>query len=240
MAEMPDEDRKYDPPQERAGDKLHMIARAAISSVPVIGSVANEFFQAIIAPPLRKRQSEWMDDIAAAVRRLEEQPAFSVEALTENEAFIDTVLHASQVAVRTTNEEKRKALQNAVLNSALPNPPDESKRQLFLQFVDTLTVWHLRLLDLLVDPLPWFQRHNKQPVQFHLVGHIQRMILGAFPDLQRQDDFIEQCVSDLQARGLLSRFNFHVNMSGQGVYEPRGSQLGKEFIAFLNSPALPE
>lgn len=225
--------RKYEPPSESVGDKLHTLARAGVSSIPIVGGAAAEFFQAVIVPPLRKRQADWMEDIAEGVRELEERQECVVDDLRDNEAFLDTVLHASQVVTRTANEDKRKALRNAVLNATMPNPPDESKRQLFIQFVDTLTIWHIRLLELLVDPLPWFQRHEKQPVQINIVGTLKRIILCAYPDLQGEDDFIDQCVSDLQGRGLLTNFNYHMNMSGEGVYAARGTRLGQQFIEFV-------
>ncbi|MBD3672776.1 MAG: hypothetical protein HUJ26_04545 [Planctomycetaceae bacterium] len=228
--------RNYDPPKESTGDTLHTLARAGVSSVPIVGGAANEFFQAVIVPPLRKRQAEWMEEIAGGIRDLEARQQCVMEELSENDAFLDTVLHASQTATRTANVDKRNALRNAVLNAALPNPPDESKQQLFIQFVDTLTVWHIRLLELLIDPLAWFERNNKQPVQINILGTLQKMILGAFPELQGEDDFIEQCVSDLQTRGLLTNFNYHTNMGGQGIYESRGTRLGQQFIDFVTAP----
>jgi hypothetical protein len=51
-------------------------------------------------------------------------------------------MHASQAALRNSQKEKLTALRNAVLNAALPNPPEESIQQMFVNFIDSLTVWH--------------------------------------------------------------------------------------------------
>ena len=48
-----------------------------------------------------------------------------LKSLQTNDIFIDTVLKATQAAIRTNQQEKKKALLNAVLNAALPNPPEK-------------------------------------------------------------------------------------------------------------------
>ena len=70
-------------------------------------------------------------------------------------------MQASQAAIRNHQSEKREALRNAVLNAALPNAPEESIQQLFINQVDTFTVWHIRLLDLFKEPPAWFEETGK-------------------------------------------------------------------------------
>ena len=60
------------------------------------------------------------------------------------------------MATRNHEQEKIDALRNAVLNSALPHPPDDSLQQTFLAWVDRFTVWHLHSLSLFDDPKAWF------------------------------------------------------------------------------------
>ena len=80
-----------------------------------------------------------MEDIAEVIRRLEEHKGITPEQLRENPAFIDAVLSATNAAIRTSQEEKRKALRNAVLNSALPDAPDIAIQQTFIATVASVT-----------------------------------------------------------------------------------------------------
>ena len=224
------------PPVESAGDHLHTLARAGISAVPVVGSPAVELFNTIIAPPIRKRQQEWMESVADGLRRLEEKQKCVVDELKENDAFIDTVMQASQAAVRTANEEKRQALRNAVLNSAGPHPPDEAKRQMFVNLVDTLTVWHLRILALFANPAAWFTAHGKTMPQWSIAGSLSQLLTTAFPELQGQREFYDIVGKDLFQRGLLNTDGFHAMLSGQGALAKRTTAFGDEFAAFISDP----
>lgn len=228
--------KKYDPPQSTAGDHAHMLARAGIASIPVVGNAAVELFQAVIEPPLRKRQGKWMADMADGLIELEEKQKCVVDELRDNDSFIDTVMQASQAAIKTSHEEKWVALRNAVLNAALPNPPDESHQAMFVGFVDTLTVWHLRLLRLLANPRKWFKENDKKAPEFAITGSIGAMLEAAYPELKGQDDFVGLCIEDLMARGLLKKFGYQAMMSGDGPYANRSATFGDNFLAFVTAP----
>jgi hypothetical protein len=224
------------PPVESTGDHLHMLARAGISSVPVVGSPAVELFNTIIAPPIRKRQQEWMESVAQGLRRLEEKHKCVVDELKNNDAFIDTVMQAWQAAARTAKQEKRQALRNAVLNSAGPHPPDDAKQQMFVNLVDTLTVWHLRILDLFADPSTWLSAHGKTMPQWSTGGSLSQVLTAAFPELQGQREFYDIVGKDLYQRGLLNTDGFHSMLSGQGALAKRTTAFGDEFAAFISDP----
>ncbi len=162
----------------------------------------NELFQAIITAPLQKRQAEWMESVADGLRSLQEVRESDLEALAENDAFLDTVLQASQAAIRTVQQDKLEALRNAVLNSALPNPSDEALRQMFVSMVDAFSGLHVRLLQFLDCPRSWFEKHGlrlpNEPPQT-LWALIQR----AMPDLEPQKAICEHVCRDLNSRQLL-------------------------------------
>jgi len=84
------------PPKETAGDHIHTLARAGVSVIPVVGGPAVELFNAVIAPPIRKHQQEWMESVADGLCRLEERLECVVDDLKDNDAFIDTVMQASR------------------------------------------------------------------------------------------------------------------------------------------------
>jgi hypothetical protein len=93
-----------------------------------------------------------MEEVGNALQKLEAERGVQLEDLQTDETFIDTVMQASQAAMRNSQDEKRRALRNAVMNAALPNAPEQSLQELFVAFIDLFTVWHLRVLKLFQDP----------------------------------------------------------------------------------------
>ncbi len=227
---------KYDPPKPTDKDHVHTLARAGIGSIPVIGAAATELFQMIITPSLEKRKAVWMNDVAEGLRALEGEKRLRLEDLAENEVFIDTVLYASNAAMRTSQEEKREALRNAVLNSALPNAPDESRQQMFLQLVDTQTVWHLRILKLFTDPRQRFEEQGKETPRYDIAGSLENLLCEAYPELSGHRDFYDQTAKDLYNHGLLGIDNLRQFISGEGAFSNRATKLGLRFIHFITAP----
>lgn len=122
-------------PSNSKGDVLHAITKAGLSAIPIVGGPAVELFQYVVQPPLEKRRFEWMTSIGEKLNELEENK-FDLEKLKNDENFISVMMNASQMALRTHQEEKLDALRNAILNVAKGEAPDESVQHLFLNFVD--------------------------------------------------------------------------------------------------------
>jgi len=227
----------YKPPKASVGDAAHLVAKVAIGQVPLIGSGAAELFNAVIRPPLEKRKHTWMEVVGEGLRNLEQAGATIVEELASNEAFIDTLLQASNAAVRTSLEEKREALRNAVLNAALPHAPDSTRQQMFLNWVETLTVSHLRILKLLSDPRAWYKAANRQPPQWQIAGSLWALIANAFTELANEQKLCIKIGKDLYNAGLISTDGIMTNMSGDGPLEKRATDLGNELLRFITDPA---
>ena len=223
------------PPKESVGDHGHALTRAGLGAIPFVGQAAVELFNKVITPPIEKRRDEWRRTVGERLDDLEKRGALNLDDLADNESFGTTVLQASYAAIRNHQNEKLNALRNAVLNSALPSPPDESLQQVFLNLVDTFTVWHLRLLDLLENPVRWFQVHGEGPPSIH-IGSLDSVIEAAFPELQGKRDFYDQVVKDLHDRGLIEIESVHTIMSGRGLMEERASSMGLQFLRFIRAP----
>jgi hypothetical protein len=228
-------DNNLEQPKAGAGDVAHALVRAGLGAIPVAGAAATELLNAIVTPPLERRRNEWMQRVGAALRNLEEQRGVNLEDLQNNDGFLDVTMHASQVALRNSQEEKLRALRNAILNSALPSPPEESLQQMFIDFVDSLTVWHLKLLDLLQGPEQWATRHHHT---FHSLsaGGFSAIIESAYPELRRRRDFYDQLGKDLTFRGLTHTDNFQVTMTGSGLMQKRTTNMGDKFLQFISNP----
>lgn len=234
MFSMNDE-KKYEVPKSDGGDTAYTLAKAGLGSIPCAGAAAAELLGLIVAPPLEKRRDEWMAEVGDALRQLEEKMGVVIENLQNNDQFLDAAIEATQIAIRTSNLEKREALKNALLNSALPNPPEETVQKMFLSFIDTLTVWHTKLLGLFDNP-PRFIEKNKVQFGDITMGSMSHLIESAFPELRGRRDLYDLIWKDLYSRGLVNTQELHAMMTGGGIVAQRTTNLGKDFIAYIQSP----
>ncbi len=237
MSEHPVTELKYEPPKRTVGDIAHALVKGAIGSVPPVGGFAAEVFGIVIAPPLDKRRSDWMDQIGEGLRALEGKvEGFRIEELSSNDAFISIVMHASQAAVRNHQTEKREALRNAVLNVAIGNAPEDDLQLMFLNWVDSFTTWHLRILRLFQTPVEHGKKVGFSPDQISYVGSPSDLLERCYSDLQGKRVIYDQIVSELHSRGLLGIDSLHSGMTGQGVFAKRTIELGDQFLNFITSP----
>jgi hypothetical protein len=225
------------PKNKSAGDIGREIGKAIVSAVPVAGGPLQVLFENVFAAPLEKRKQVWLEQLAEVVAELQQKvEGLTPERLANDEAFVTVAMQASQIAIRNHQREKLEALRNAVLNSALPNPPEEDERIIFLRLIDQLTPWHLRILSLLSGPEQWMARNNVQNPGWS-AGGVSTVIEHCFPDLRGKRDIYDQIVRDLQAEGLVGQGQFlHVTMTGRGMLESRIPERGKRFLKFISAP----
>ncbi len=126
---MSDKEVKHKPPRPTSADHATAVVRAGISAVPYLGGAGVELFNALIGPPLERRRDQWREDVGNALSDLEARvDAFDLETLKDNEIFVSVVAHASAVALRNHQSEKREFLCNAILNVALERAPGRHYR----------------------------------------------------------------------------------------------------------------
>lgn len=222
-------------PASSPGDTAHALIKAVLSVVPSIGGPAVEFFNAIVASPLSQRRDEWIQSIAKGLRNLEGKvEGYSIENLSKNDSFITTVLHATSVAIRNHQKEKLEALRNAVINSALPNPPEEDLQLMFINFIDFLTPWHLRILSFLHHPSKFMdERGIKHPS--YTSEELRTLILYVFPELKTQHEFLQQIIRDLYSRGLIRFDSIGTRLSPEEIFTSQTTDLGRQFVTFTTA-----
>lgn len=223
----------FKPPSGTQGDTAHLLARVGISAIPGIGGTALEMFNALIVPPLERRRNEWIEQMALVVESLNSRVS-NLEDLKINDDFIDAVIKASRIAVSNNQQEKIEALKNAVVNSALPGSPDRSLQQVFFNYVDIFTIFHLKILDL-------FSRQEKLTSLFQRGSgdsSAAYFINIEIPELSHENDLTNFVWTDLNTKGLLK--------SGQPLITPRGgngylvikhtTDFGDKFLSFIGKP----
>ena len=128
---------------------------------------------------------------------------------------------------------KLAALREAVQNPAAVHPPAESVRQLFMSWADQFTVWHLRLLAFFDDPKEWFEARGR-PFPLQMMGSLSQILISAYPELKPQRAFYDLVAKELWSCGLMNTDGLHGMMSASGTEASRTSDLGKQFLRFVN------
>src|SRR6266403_5730801 len=104
----------------RPEDFLNKGIRARVGALPVVGSALTEFLAFVIGDPAQERRDDFMRETLERVIELESRfDELDKEALRENEQFQATFIQATRLSTQAASDEKRRLLQNAILNSAI-------------------------------------------------------------------------------------------------------------------------
>ncbi len=225
------------PTNKSAADVAREIGRAVVSLVPAAGGPLQVVFENFFTSPIERRKEVWLQQLADVLKEVEIRVAeLTPEKLAQSEAFVTVAMQATQIALRNHQQAKLDALRNAVLNAALPNPPQEDEQMIFLRLIDQLTPWHLRVLSVLDEPVRWMERHGVANIGLGMGGP-STVLERCIPELRGQRDTYDQIVRDLQSEGLLAQGQFlHVMMTGGGMVQSRTTDRGKRFIRFITFP----
>ena len=231
---MPSPDTRVPPPPTptRLDDKLAH-ANAWIGAAPG-GSVLQHIFQDLLAPPIEARREQWLRMVADVVNDLGSRVhGLTPEKLAADPAWLSLMMQASAVAIRTHREEKLVALRNALLNSKLPQSPDEDDQALFISLVDQLTAGHLRVLSFFRNPPEWGKNHGipQDRNSTSIWGLMQR-----FPEWTGRQQYVTQIVVDLSSRGLLEghRDLLTTSMTSTGPWAGRLTPYGRKLMQFIS------
>jgi hypothetical protein len=216
------------------GDYTHAGVRAGLSMAPILGGFLTEFFSMVIAPPLEKRRDEWLIEIFKRLIKLEREiDGFKIENLQKNENFISVLLSATQIAMRTHQEEKLEALRNTVINSTLGNTATahENFQQIFLNIIDRYTPLHLLILRFIENPTLYISTYRGVKTNELLFSvDLMDAFKVTFSELHCIDEYYEQITRDLSSDGLIKSEKIP-NRTKMG--KPRITQLGRLFLDFI-------
>jgi len=222
-------------PERSAADMAHTIVKAVVSAVPYAGGPAAELLGLVFGPPLEKRQKKWMQDLADSVNEIQRKVAgLSTAQLSENEVFVTTALHATEIAIRTHQQEKLDALRNAVVNSPQPGSPDETLQQIFLSCVDTLTPLHLRTLSFLDDSDLALKKQGQAPETPLSWDTLDSELEQGIHEFIGRPELADQIVNDLQQRGFVKPGNMRMIMAFSGSSPSQTTEMGRQFLRFIS------
>ena len=213
------------PPTPKAGlsDVTHTAGRALLSMLPVVGGPAVELFNLIIQPPIERRRVEWMEDVGKTIELLELQGILLAD-LQRNEQFSSAVLHATQVAIRTHAQKKRRALLGCLTSVATGAQPDEVKQHIFIQLIDDLSSLHLQVLEILNTHAEIERRILDLPGLIEFIS----------PALAGDPELLRYICKDLEGRRLIAPLGVKSSgIPGKTTLTKCTTPLAEQFLRFI-------
>jgi hypothetical protein len=219
------------------GDIVYDATRVALPAFPFIGGSLSALFQAIFPAPINRRRDKWLQRLGQTVEELLQRVEdLTPEALSENDRFISATLHASQIALRSHQEEKLLLLQNILTNIMLHLGDDFDLQSLHIRLIDELTPLHIRMLDFESDPDRFAKQYfSKKPRETsHGYGSLAELWNYIYPDCPANSGPAAIVAKDLYIRGLSRQERL------SGAKKKISTKLGDEFLMYIKQPEFPQ
>jgi hypothetical protein len=185
---------------------------------------------------IKKWADNWgnraLDAIRYVAKRQDSPVEQVIDRLQQDDAFIGALLQATQYASRTSQEEKLVALQNALTNMALGLFPNVDRRSVFLRMIDDLTKEHIQILELLHDPVRYFDERGKFLRPYKELDTVSLIMHASDSDVEGDEEYLTKLLHDLETEGLVGTPS-HSAATG-GATTSTGP--GRELLAFIRPP----
>lgn len=216
-------------PMAQARDRLRTVIEAAVSLVPVSGSLVK--LAELVVPSLDKRREAWAQEVAILLNNLQENQLTSKKLATDEE-WISAVFEASQVAMSTHVKTKLQMLRQLLENMAIKksNGPETVIIRRFLRFIEELDEEHFLVLKYASNPSDWFDKYNI--IKPNVMVGSQRHILE-LAELGLPDDTLSIILNDLLARNLITIDDYSPTVSGSSIYENFTTPLGNQLLDWI-------
>jgi len=232
-------------PKDDKLDILHKSTKVLLNLIPIVGGTAAEIFNSIVLSPIDKRRNEWMQEVVNALQKLEESRTGIVQELANNEEFVTLLISASINAFKTHISEKHKKLRNGLINS-LSNGFTYDINQVFITFIDELTITHLKLLSLINECEGQIINLNKyQQIYDFLIQNdsgndqvIEQMEITTFRFLLKDLEskgllFISDDISEIENQVSENSFLITEESGSDQLPFVRVSNFGNSFLTFI-------
>lgn len=186
------------------------------------GSGPASLLVSTLFPEVGKVQIAWFESLGEAILALRQRVETHNTRLNAHEGhlqtlqqaldefvqrpeFVAAVLRTTDIAVRDPLRKRWEALCNIVLNNMRPYPPDDALQLMFIGNLASFGEWHLYLLKFFDTPRGWQLNANGGEVGLsHRTVEPFNIIANDIPELAVRQEFCEQCIADLDAKGLIS------------------------------------
>lgn len=208
--------------REEILDVVEVVAKTAVSVIPVGGALVTAIYDAVKGNALAKRQEKWRTALEERLSKTEE----TLENLGNNELFTTALVRTTELAMKTAREEKMKYLANAVVNSLNPKL-DEEKLIIFLELLDKYTISHIKIINFFHMPTQFEEVSNNS----YTMGSPTTLLFNVYPELD--NELFDKMYKDLYTDGMVNTQSLKVTMTGSGMSAKRTTKLGDEFLQFI-------
>ena len=211
--------------KEIAKEVGEITAKTALSVIPVGGTLVTLIWDSIKAHAASRRMDDWRKQVEEKLSTLE----CTLEDVGQNELFTSAMMKATEIAIKTAEDEKRKYLASAVKNS-VDSDLDESIMMIYLDLLDKYTLWHIRILHLFRNP----KAFEQVDVSGIMMGSANIVVKQVYPEIANEPELLGKIVKDLQTDGMMPEGNFlGTMMTSNGIVSPRITELGSKFLDFV-------
>jgi hypothetical protein len=208
--------------KEKALDTVEIVAKTALSVIPVGGALATSVYDTVKGNCLSKRQEKWKDALEERLSKLET----TLEDIGNNEFFTTALVKATELAMKTSREEKMAYLANSVVNSLTPDI-DEEKLIVFLSLLDKYTISHIKIIYFFNNP----KRFDGISSSSYMMGSPTTPLFQIYPELN--NGLFKKIYDDLYTDGMVTTESLNVTMTGSGMVAKRTTPLCDEFLKFI-------
>ncbi len=232
-------------PQTTNLERAHTAQKIFLALLPG-GSAISEIINSGVNEVLIRRNSEWQKALVQGFEELYQKFNALPEDFSRDDKFVTALLQATQVAMRTHQQEKLKVLRNVILNAALFPNLDENLNLMFLNYIDNFSPWHIKVLNFYRNPVEWAEKNGQESMSRHITEP-SSLYEYVFPEFKQNPKYLDQLVLDLVNRGLLEQEDEGpppgtVVPKYPGIpplkwlSTPRITLFGKEFLAYIKDP----
>ena len=240
------------PVKEETCDKVIEFRKNVIETFIPGGVPAVKILESLFGVPILKRRETLMQDICDAINMILHK-GFTLEQLQHDENFMEFLFRSIRIAGMSLKNDKRSALKNAIVNAAThSNPPTFEMQQIFLSYIETFTVTHLKLLHFLVNPQAYFTKYGHESPKSEIAKRaftVRDAIIMAYPELESAQGLVNIIWTDLYSkdllevdkhildeRGTLPRYRNKLDtlLPSRNVLECQVTPLGIQFVDFIS------
>ena len=187
-----------------------------------------------------KKRQEFLQQLNAKFQQMHEELGDAIQDVTNSDEFFANVTRATVIAMQTSQRTKLEALQNALLNTLMPNRPGADREAILFSAIETLTAAHMKMLNFMADPNLWIQAHTSELRGLsQRNGHVGIYFIFdcMLPELKGDTMLFKLLEQDLASRGFIKQVvegGYTINFHSPIV--TLATDLGKDFIKFVRSP----
>ena len=218
-------------------DHIHNIATAGLSAIPFVGGSLSSLIDNYIPKRKEERFRKFLRDLAEDVERVKGDLDEQANEHVRTDEFAYLLEKSFRGAVESYHEDKGEAYRAILVNSLLPNAPDEDHKLYFVSLLDAFTPLHIRILRILRDPVAYDEETGKGVGEGGGITTTRLQILRTLMP-EYQDELLEGMWRDLNIRGMVSVDSLRGMITDKGILQMRGllTPLAEQFIGFVTVP----